>query len=52
MLTLAKKFIVDENNKKVAVQIPIATYMQIEEVLKTTLSGSISLKLKIKNPFR
>jgi hypothetical protein len=32
MLSLAKKYIVDEKNKKVAVQIPFETYKKIEEV--------------------
>lgn len=34
MFDLKKKFIVDEENKKVAVQIDIETFTQIEEVLE------------------
>jgi len=34
METINKKFIVDEYNKKIAVQIPIETFEKIEEVLE------------------
>jgi hypothetical protein len=34
METIEKKFIIDENNKKIAVQIPIETFEKIEEVLE------------------
>lgn len=34
MFDLKKKYIVDEENKKVAVQIDIETFTQIEEVLE------------------
>ena len=34
METINKKFIVDEDNKKIAVQIPIETFEKIEEVLE------------------
>jgi len=34
METIDKKFIVDEYNKKIAVQIPIETFEKIEEVLE------------------
>ncbi|MDP3684776.1 MAG: hypothetical protein Q8S01_12685 [Ignavibacteria bacterium] len=34
MFDVKKKFIVDEENKKVAVQIDIETFTQIEEVLE------------------
>ena len=34
METINKKFIVDEHNKKIAVQIPIETFEKIEEVLE------------------
>ena len=34
METIDKKFIVDEDNKKIAVQIPIETFEKIEEVLE------------------
>ena len=34
METINKKYIVDEHNKKTAVQIPIETFEKIEEVLE------------------
>ena len=34
METIDKKFIVDEHNKKIAVQIPIETFEKIEEALE------------------
>ncbi len=34
MEKIKKKYIVDENNNKIAVQIDIATYEKIEEVLE------------------
>ena len=34
METIDKKYIVDEHNKKIAVQIPIETFEKIEEVLE------------------
>ena len=34
MKTIYKQYIVDEHNKKIAVQIPIETFEQIEEVLE------------------
>ena len=34
METINKQYIVDEHNKKIAVQIPIETFEQIEEVLE------------------
>jgi len=34
METISKQYIVDEHNKKIAVQIPIETFEQIEEVLE------------------
>jgi len=34
METIEKQYIVDEHNKKIAVQIPIETFEQIEEVLE------------------
>ena len=34
MDTIKKKYIINEQNKKVAVQIPIKTYEQIEEILE------------------
>ena len=46
MLTLAKKYIVDDKNKKVAVQIPIETYNKIEEVLEDYALGQYILEVK------
>ena len=34
METIDKKFIIDEHNNKIAVQIPIETFEKIEEVLE------------------
>jgi hypothetical protein len=34
METISKKYIVDEHDKKIAVQIPIETFEKIEEVLE------------------
>ena len=34
MKSIKKKYIIDEQNKKVAVQISIKTYEQIEEILE------------------
>jgi uncharacterized protein with ACT and thioredoxin-like domain len=46
MLTLAKKFIVNDKNKKIAVQIPIDTYNRIEEVLEDFALGQYILEVK------
>ena len=46
MLTLAKKYIVDEKNRKVAVQLPIETYKKIEEVLEDHALGQYILEVK------
>ncbi|MFI5294437.1 MAG: hypothetical protein ACHQ0Y_05360 [Thermodesulfovibrionales bacterium] len=46
MLTLAKKYIVDEKNKKVAVQIPIEIYKKIEEVLEDYALGRYIFEVK------
>ena len=46
MLTLAKKYIVDDKNKKIAVQIPIETYKKIEEVLEDYALGQYILEVK------
>jgi len=46
MLTLTKKYIVDEKNKKIAVQIPIATYKKIEEVLEDYALGQYIFEVK------
>ena len=34
METIRKQYIIDEQNKKIAVQIPINTFEKIEEILK------------------
>ena len=34
MQTINKRYIVDEHNKKIAVQIPIETFEKIEEILE------------------
>ena len=34
METIDKKYIVDEQNRKIAVQIPIGTFEKIEEILE------------------
>jgi len=34
MLSIKKKYIIDENRKKVAVQLDMATFKQIEELLE------------------
>lgn len=34
MRSIKKKYIIDEHNRKVAVQIPIKTFEQIEEILE------------------
>ena len=46
MLTLAKKYIVDEKDKKVAVQIPIETYKKIEEVLEDYALGQYIFEVR------
>ena len=50
MLTLAKKYIVNDKNKKVAVQIPIDTYNRIEEVLEDFALGQYILEVKDEKP--
>jgi hypothetical protein len=34
METISKKYIVDEQNKRIAVQIPIETFKKLEEILE------------------
>lgn len=34
METISKQYIVDEQNKKIAVQIPVKTFERIEEILE------------------
>ena len=50
MLTLTKKYIVDDKNKKVAVQIPIETYERIEEVLEDYALGQYIREVKNEKP--
>lgn len=50
MLTLTKKYIVDDKNKKVAVQIPIGTYNKIEEVLEDYALGQYIREVKSEKP--
>lgn len=50
MLTSAKKYIVNNKNKKVAVQIPIETYNRIEEVLEDYALGQYILEVKDEKP--
>ena len=50
MLTLAKKYIVNDKNKKIAVQIPIETYNKIEEVLEDYALGQYILEVKDEKP--
>ena len=50
MLRLAKKYIVNNKNKKVAVQIPIETYNRIEEVLEDYALGQYILDVKDEKP--
>ncbi len=46
MLTLAKKYIVDENNRKVAVQIPFETFKKMEEALEDYALGQYIIDVK------
>jgi uncharacterized protein with ACT and thioredoxin-like domain len=50
MLALAKKYIVNNKNKKVAVQIPIETYNKIEEILEDYALGQYILEVKDEKP--
>lgn len=50
MLTLTKKYILDDKNKKVAVQIPFETYKKIEEVLEDYALGQYILGVKDEKP--
>ena len=50
MLTFTKKYIVDDKNKKIAVQIPIETYNKIEEVLEDYALGQYILDVKDEKP--
>jgi len=50
MLTLTKKYILDDKNKKVAVQIPIETYKKIEEALEDYALGQYILEVKDEKP--
>lgn len=44
MLEIDKKYIVDKNNKKVAVQIDIETFGKIEQVLEDYALGQLILE--------
>lgn len=50
MLTVSKKYIVDNKNKKVAVQIPIETFEKIEEALEDYALGQYILETKDEKP--
>ena len=50
MLTLAKKYIVNSKNKKVAVQIQIETFEKIEEALEDYALGQYILEVKDEKP--
>ncbi len=41
MLTIKKKYIVDENDQKVAVQLDIETFQKIEQVLEDYALGEL-----------
>ena len=41
MNTIKKKYIIDENNRKVAVQLDIATFNQIEQILEDYALGKL-----------
>lgn len=47
MLTIKKKYIVDENDQKVAVQLDIETFQRIEQVLEDYALGEL---IKENNP--
>lgn len=50
METIEKKFIVDEKNRKIAVQIPIETYEKIEEILEDYALGQLMKESKNEEP--
>jgi hypothetical protein len=50
MLTVSKKYIVNDKNKKVAVQIPIETFEKIEEVPEDYALGQYILGTKDEKP--
>jgi hypothetical protein len=47
MLTIKKKYIIDENDQKVAVQLDIETFQRIEQVLEDYALGEL---IKENNP--
>lgn len=47
MLDIKKNYIIDENNKKVAVQLDVITYEKIEQVLENYALGEL---IKANNP--
>jgi len=50
MLKIAEKYIVDNKNRKIAVQIPIETYNRIEEVLEDYALGQYIHEVKDEKP--
>ena len=50
MLTVSKKYIINDKNKKVAVQIPIETFEKIEEVLEDYALGQYILETRNEKP--
>jgi hypothetical protein len=50
MLTVSKKYIINDKNKKVAVQIPIETFEKIEEVLEDYALGQYILETRDEKP--
>lgn len=50
MLKLAEKYIVDNKNRKVAVQIPIEAYNKLEEVLEDYALGQFIRETKDEKP--
>lgn len=50
MLTVSKKYIINDKNKKVAVQIPIETFKKIEDVLEDYALGQYILETKDERP--
>jgi len=46
MLTIKRKYIIDENDQKVAVQLDIETFQKIEQVLEDYALGELIKKNK------
>lgn len=49
-MTVSKKYIINDKNKKVAVQIPIETFEKIEEVLEDYALGQYILETRDEKP--